>query len=353
MIGPFPDPITGVSLANKVAKELLEKEPSVRVSDINTSYNKFDEDVGGFSLNKLFFYLKFNFQLYKVFGKNILYITPGQTFFGVTKYLLFVTLANKLGKEVVVHINGNHMGREYASLEGFKKRLFYYVMSKATKGIVLSRSLKNNLSPFLSEEKIFLLNNFAEDYLMETTDKSGSETLKMVYLSNLMQEKGILVFLDALLKLEEGNIHYSAKIAGNIDSKNEKIIREKFDRLKNTEYIGVVGGTEKRDLLAWSNIFVLPTFYQMEGQPLSILEAMATGNVIVTTKHAGIPDILKEQENGYFAKKNDVASLFEIFRKIENDKSVIEKIKTTNKMYFLETFTTKIFANKLMLIFKS
>ena len=58
--------------------------------------------------------------------------------------------------------------------------------------------------------------------------------------------------------------------------------------LEHTDYIGIVNGKAKKNLLEWGNVFVLPTFYKMEGQPISILEAMATKNLVVTTNHAGI-----------------------------------------------------------------
>ena len=104
-------------------------------------------------------------------------------------------------------------------------------------------------------------------------------SLRIFYLSNLMKEKGIFCLLNALKNLEKNNIIYKAKIAGNIDQKYSKEILNLFTELKNAEYIGVVNGDDKKNLLKWGNVFVLPTFYKMEGQPISILEAMATGNV--------------------------------------------------------------------------
>ena len=109
-----------------------------------------------------------------------------------------------------------------------------------------------------------------------------------------MIEKGILELLEALEILEEQNIDYEAKIAGNIDVANRKHFLTIIKNLKFTEYLGVVKGERKKELLKWSNVFVLPTYYKMEGQPISIIEAMATNNVIITTKLDGIMDIIRE-----------------------------------------------------------
>ncbi len=48
--------------------------------------------------------------------------------------------------------------------------------------------------------------------------------------------------------------------------------------------------------------FALPTRYPNEGQPISILEAMGNGMFIITTDHAGIPDITVGTENGIVLK---------------------------------------------------
>lgn len=45
----------------------------------------------------------------------------------------------------------------------------------------------------------------------------------------------------------------------------------------NICYRGVVSGAEKLRALEWAHFFVLPTHYDNEGQPLSIIEAMAQG----------------------------------------------------------------------------
>ena len=81
IIGPFPDPISGVSIANKVVKELLSADSDFLVETINTSYPSFDEQIGKFSIKKFLFYLSLNLSFFKIFKNNIVYITPGQTFF--------------------------------------------------------------------------------------------------------------------------------------------------------------------------------------------------------------------------------------------------------------------------------
>ena len=352
IIGPFPNPISGVSIANKVVEEILNADLNFTVENINTSYPIFDEQIGEFSIQKIFFYLRINSSFFKVLKNNIIYITPGQTFFGVLKYALFIVAASALRKELIIHVHGNYLGKEYQSLKGFKRVLFYFLVSRFTKGIVLSNSLKHNLTPFLEDKNIFSLPNFAQDYLYKEDKKFVKDELRIFYLSNLMKEKGIFCLLNALKNLEKNNIIYKAKIAGNIDQKYSKEILNLFTELKNAEYIGIVNGDDKKNLLEWGNVFVLPTFYKMEGQPISILEAMATTNLVVTTNHAGISDVFQDKINGYFVEKNNKNSIEKILSYLAANKSELKKIAEYNKTFFLNNFTVDIFKKNLLEIIK-
>ena len=352
IIGPFPNPISGVSIANKVVEEILNADLNFIVEKINTSYPIFDEQIGEFSIQKFLFYLRINSSFFKVLKNNIIYITPGQTFFGVLKYALFIVAASALRKELIIHVHGNYLGKEYQSLKGFKRVLFYFLVSRFTKGIVLSNSLKHNLTPFLEDKNIFSLPNFAQDYLYKEDKKFVKDELRIFYLSNLMKEKGIFCLLNALKNLEKNNIIYKAKIAGNIDQNYSKEILKLFTELKNAEYIGIVNGDDKKSLLEWGNIFVLPTFYKMEGQPISILEAMATTNLVVTTNHAGISDVFQDKINGYFVEKNNENSIEKILSYLAANKSELKKIAEYNKTFFLNNFTVDIFKKNLLEIIK-
>lgn len=353
LIGPFPEPVSGVSLANQVIREVLDESDDFTANIIDTSYYKFDEKIGKISLKKLFFYLKLNSQIFKIFQNNIIYLTPGQTFFGLTKYSIFILLSSLLKKELIIHVHGNYLGTEYKTLSDIKKRIFYSLLSRATKGIVLSESLKKNMSPFIKDENIYVLHNFAENYLTLNNKEVQLDKLKIIFLSNLMRGKGILELLKALKILEKENIDYEAKIAGIMDENNKKTINRYLNKLKFTDYLGVVNGKEKKDLLEWSNIFVLPTYYEMEGQPISIIEAMATQNLIITTRHAGIPDIIKEFENGYFVEKKSIKSIVDQLKVINHNKSIIRQIAERNRIYFQEKFTFNHFKNNFLKILDS
>ena len=113
------------------------------------------------------------------------------------------------------------------------------------------------------------------------------------------------------------------------------------------EYLGVVRGEAKEELLRWSNIFVLPTYFQMEGQPISILEAMVMRNCIVTTEHAGIPDIVKEKINGYFCEARSAESLATTFRCCGEKMKEVEEIASLNMNHARAIYTENRFLDDM------
>jgi len=125
-----------------------------------------------------------------------------------------------------------------------------------------------------------------------------------------------------------------------------------MNNIKNLEYVGIVHDRAKIDLLSWGNVFCLPTYYLMEGQPISILEAMGFGNVIITTKHAGISDICNDK-NAAFVEKKDVQSIVNELKDLSNNINKVEKICRFNLTEARKLYSEKSFINGIIKIMKS
>lgn len=352
IIGPFPVPINGCSLANLVLyNNILIK--GIPVDFINTASSVISSHQGTeFSSMKVLKFISTYKDIFKVFKSRIVYTTPGQTFYGVLKYSPFYLLCLIIKIPYIIHVHGNYLGNEFNVLTGFKKKIFKYFLSNSSAGIVLSDSLRSNFDNILPKEKVFVVNNFAQNNLFEMKNLSKKyDKLRILYLSNLMEEKGILVFLDSLSVLKQRGIDFYAQIAGKIEDSIKHLVKDKLLSLSdNVKYFDVVEGSTKVDLLLSSNVFVLPTYYTMEGQPIAILEALATGNIVISTLHAGIPDIINNK-NGFLIKPKSVDELVASLDEIkENLNEYIARFSVTNKNYAIKNFTEEIFTSKILSI---
>ena len=90
------------------------------------------------------------------------------------------------------------------------------------------------------------------------------------------------------------------------------------------------------------------TRYPKEGQPISILEAMGNGMVIITTDHAGIPDIVKNETNGFVFKILNIEDIYNCICKVSY-KEVLLFGRENTKKFFVQEF----YINNMLNIFKA
>ena len=84
-------------------------------------------------------------------------------------------------------------------------------------------------------------------------------------------------------------------------------------------YDGWVAGERKASLMSMANIYILPSY--AEGLPISILEAMTYGMAIISTPVGGIPEIVRQNENGILIAPGDTEALSNAILKLAEDKA--------------------------------
>ncbi|WP_179850322.1 glycosyltransferase [Candidatus Pelagibacter communis] len=218
--------------------------------------------------------------------------------------------------------------------------------------ICLSKKLVDDIKLFCDKKKkIFILNNFSTTQF-KTLKKKKDFTF--IYLSNLIPDKGIMTFLDAITFLNNQNYkNFKAKVIGdttNIDFL--KKIKKKIRKLPNVKYFGKLYGKNKFKELNNSNVFVLPTYYSNEAFPISILEAMSLNLPIISSRTGGIPDIVKHNKTGFLIKKNNSDQYAKYMSFYLNNKKLafIHGINAKNE--YNNKYTEDIFEKKLITILK-
>jgi len=85
---------------------------------------------------------------------------------------------------------------------------------------------------------------------------------------------------------------------------------------------------DMKDLLAKSKVFLLPSLY--EGNPISILEAMAAGLPIIATQVGGVPDIVSEKRNGFLFDVGDKRTFVDLMVFALQAQGDLETIRQNN-----------------------
>ena len=136
-----------------------------------------------------------------------------------------------------------------------------------------------------------------DSFINEKISKFGS-SLKISFMSNLMEDKGIVEFIDSMIFLrEENDIKIEVYIAGAIIENSSDRLKKALKKASKKSYInflGLVQGKEKWTLLSETDIFILPTYYKTEALPLSLIEAMKFGCLCISSNIGEINDLLKD-----------------------------------------------------------
>jgi glycosyltransferase involved in cell wall biosynthesis len=144
---------------------------------------------------------------------------------------------------------------------------------------------------------------------------------------------------------------YHLTIAGNGSELDNVKTYINDHRISNISISGHVEGIEKHKILSKSHIMILPSF--SEGMPISIIEAMLYGLVIVSRPIGGIPDWVKVPNNGYLIESLYENEYAEKILQISKDLTLMKDIQENNRKIAGENFTPNALSERLFKYYNS
>lgn len=272
---------------------------------------------------------------------DLFYFTISQTKRGNLRDLIILKLLELQHKKCLIHLHGGYYRKLVDNdMPAWQRIANYKAIRKLAGVIVLSESLKKIFEGMIDSHKIFVVENCVDDqYLLseeeierKLSSLENAEILHILWLSNFIRSKGYPFVLE-MAKLEKERVdaggikRFHFDFAGKFFDESERKFFENYRKDNRLEeyvtYHGVVGGEEKKELLRTCAIFALPTRYPNEGQPISILEAMGNGMFVLTTDHAGIPDIVQDGVNGILMKTDgSIINVYDFLLRLEKEKLI-------------------------------
>ena len=162
----------------------------------------------------------------------------------------------------------------------------------------------------------------------------------VAFLGRMIYSKGPQILLEAAKKIvsEFNNVHFV--FAG----KGEILHKLRSKRAKHVYFTGDLNPQEVKELLARTDILVLPTSHH-EGFPLSLLEAGASGCTVIATNQGGIGELIVDGETGLIVSPNAEDIADKLTKLIEN-KNLRLKLAENLQKRVREGFDWNIIAEK-------
>lgn len=278
-MGPFPPPVHGQSAATlSIAEQLGAMGTGLAMTDLS----------GGFRKKLLGHVRAIARILNSPAGPLYLSANSNQ---GMWLTTLLVLAARVKRRPVFLHHHSYaHVRAPRAAMRALAKiepGITHIVLSAG-----MARDLKNN---YRHVRNTLVINNagLIDGRLRQLADRQGHEIV-LGHLSNLTEEKGVAVVVDTAIAARSEGLDTRLIIAGPIiDAVAEAAVDRAREALGDRFiYLGPVYGKEKEAFFSGIDVFLFPSRYANEAEPLVLLEAMAAGAICVAFDTGCIADDL-------------------------------------------------------------
>jgi glycosyltransferase involved in cell wall biosynthesis len=325
-----PPPFHGQSYMVRLMLDGLQErangaETNLRIFHIDAKLSSKLEAIGRFQWSKLFLVLKYCAEAYfhRLTNKaDALYYIPAPGVrAAVYRDWIVMFLCRPIFKKTILHWHAAGLAEWLeTTAKSWEREITLRLLSGADLSIVLSNSNRSDAARFLPKMIKVVPNGIPDPCpgfgvtvfperqkrLTERMHQMKS-TFTVVFLGACTEAKGLFATLDAVAilnrRLHATQPHMSAAlvVAGDFSSQED---RRRFDRRISepdlagiAQYCGFVDAEAKYVLFRKADCLSFPSLYAAEGQPVTIIEALAFGLPVVATRWRGIPEILAGSES--------------------------------------------------------
>ena len=352
----MPPPVHGAAMVGKYVheSELINSEFDCHYINLATASGL--EDIGKFKIKKLLLFWKLLcniIQAVREINPSLVYITPNAKGGPFYKDFIVVMMLKMMGCKIVAHYHNKGVAsRQNNIIDNFLYQRFF----KGLKVILLSERLYTDIQKYVRKKDVYICPNGIPGDII-ANKRMAHHVPRILFLSNLLIEKGVLGLLDALKIIKDNEHSFVCDFVGSETSEvdanrmNEEICSRNLQDVVN--YHGKRLSKDKDVFWENADLFVFPSYYQNECLPLVLLEALQHSLPIITTDEGGIPDIVKDGENGLICENRNPKDLAEKISLLLNDPQLRTKMGQDGYRKYKEHFTLESFERRLIEIFEN
>jgi colanic acid/amylovoran biosynthesis glycosyltransferase len=204
--------------------------------------------------------------------------------------------------------------------------------------IALSETMKRQLIEMGAPADRVIVHRLGIDLSIFDKKPRSDETIELISIARLVEKKGIEFAIRAVSKVAADGVRVRYTVVGDgpLRSRLERLATESNvkDRVRFT---GSQSPRQIRDLLSRSDIMLAPSVTAIdgdsEGTPVAILEAQASRIPVISTKHAGIPEIVQDSITGYLVGERDVDAIAQHIRDLARNAHQRERMGDAGRRF--------------------
>lgn len=269
--------------------------------------------------------------------------------------LLIYPVAKSLNIPMVVTFHGVDASPQYLKDARYKKgikQLLAYL-----KGIiVVSPHMIETLEAAQWKEKIHLIPCCVDpDEFTNDQPADNKERIKILHSGRMVSKKGVPDLVRVCAALIKKYPQVELDLIG--DGPELGLCKQLAEGINNIRFHGARPHEEVRTFMSHADIFVLNSRVgdngDMEGLPVSVLEAMSMELPVVSTRHAGIPQAITSEEDGLLVNEKDNAALATALERLINDRVLRRRLGQQARKKVKAQFTIEEMNRKILAVYNS
>ena len=351
----FTPPIHGSSMVGEQIRDSKLLSESFDGHFINLNTSKKMNEIGRIGITKLFRYLGV---LWNVFVA-LLFHKPKISYIAITakglafyKDAIIVLLVKLFGVKTIFHMHNKGVSTRQ---DRFIDNILYKLVFNNSEVIILSKHLYPDIKKYVNKNRLHICFNGVQDF--DPKDyKNQNQLVEILFLSNLIESKGVYILLEACKLLKKNKISFKCKFVGGEGDVSEDQLNSKIKKLhlqNCVDYVGKKYGRDKEEFFSKADIFAFPTYYHNECFPLVLLEAMQFSLPIVSTFEGGISDIVEDGKTGFLVTQQDVQALANKLEALILNHKLRIKMGIAGRKLFDEKLTISHFERRMHEILNS
>ena len=355
VIGPTPPPFHGVSVATEaVLKSALRER--FRLCHLDLADRRGIEHVDKPDLHDVVLFLKQWWRLITLLRRErpaVAYLAISQSTIGFLRDSLLLLPAWIAGAHVVLHLHGGNFKAWYESRSFLMRMYVRMVLRRVSYVAVLGESFRRLFEGLIASNRVAVVPNGIDWPAVQNPaqERHNPHRHRILHLSTLSRLKGALVLLAAIPMVVKIRQDVEFMLAGPWLNEEDRREAESFIARHGLSghvvFTGPVSTLEhKRSIYSSADLFVFPGL-QQEGQPLVVLEAMASGLPVLFTDRGCLRDTVIEGECGLEVRSGDSEHLADRLLWCLDHSEEVERMGRNARARFERFYTSEYFVRHL------
>lgn len=194
------------------------------------------------------------------------------------------------------------------------------------------------------------------DQFVPNRERPSNARPLLLAIGRLVEKKGLRYLVKACHILAERGRDFECYIVGQ--GPEEPTLRELVERYDLTDRVRLLGALPQervRELLRQADVFALPCVvgsdHDQDGIPVVLMEAMATGVSVVSTRLSGVPEIVRDDVSGLLVPPGDANALVDAIVRLWDNPSLAARLADEGRATVERDFDIEKNAGRLAVLF--